>query len=192
MSRSVESPASREVAAARAMDDQRFIRTAMEDASGFTTVPGAWLAAVGGFALGTVAYLRWGTDAAPGSPRWIVSWALAAGLSLATGVLLIRRKASGAPGARASRPGGSSSRRGALLVAGLLASLGAGGPGSRPPAGLWLASYGAGVLPGRVLAAAGARARRCCLALEARVRTARPRRHLPRRGVRALHLACGS
>ncbi len=79
MPRSVESPAVREVAAARAMDDLRFIRTAMEDASGFTSVPGAWLAVVGGVALGTVAYLRFGADAAPGSARWVVAWGIAAG-----------------------------------------------------------------------------------------------------------------
>lgn len=189
MSRSVESPASREVAAARAMDDLRFIRTAMEDASGFTSVPGAWLAAVGGFALGTVAYLRWGTDAAPGSPRWIVSWALAAGLSLATGVSCSCAARRPARRARASRPG----RKlvlgvGAPLVAGLLASLGAwraGVPDLLP--GLWLASYGAGVLAGGafsprpVLALGGVlpRTRRRRV-----LRAARVRRRLPRRGVR--------
>lgn len=168
MPRSVESPAVQEVAAARAMDDLRFIRTAMEDASGFTSVPGAWLAVIGGVALGTVAYLRFGADVAPGSARWVVAWGIAAALSIATGVLLLRRKASAAPGGRASRPG----RKlvlgvGAPLLAGLLASLGAwraGVPDLLP--GLWLASYGAGVLAGGafsprpVLALGG-----CCLAL---------------------------
>jgi hypothetical protein len=168
MSRSHESPAVREVAATRAMDDLRFIRTAMEGASGFTSVPGAWLAVVGGLALGTVACLRFVADAAPGSEGWVVAWAIAAALSLATGAWMLRRKASGVPGGRASRPG----RKlvlgvGAPLAAGLLASLGAwraGVPDLLP--GLWLASYGAGVLAGGafsprpVLALGG-----CCLAL---------------------------
>jgi len=170
MEPSVESPvdAPHPGAAARAMDDLRHIRSAMEGATGLTSASGGWRAAVGGFALGTVAYRWWGIAVAPGSARWVVSWGFAAALSLATGVFMMRRKSSGRPDGRASRPG----RKlvfgvGAPLAAGLLASVGAWRAGAAELLpGIGLSAYGAGVLAGgafspRPVPALGV----CCMAL---------------------------
>lgn len=134
--------------AARALDDLRYIRAAMEGASGFTSVPGRGLTAVGGIALLAVAAVR-GLDADVGSATWAAVWGAAAALALVAAAVAMQRKG-GVGGARASRPG----RKlllgvGAPWAAGLLASVvawRAGAPTSLPA--LWLSAYGAGVVAG--------------------------------------------
>lgn len=167
-STTITAPRDGAAAAEQAMDDLRYIRAAMEGATQFTSVPGVWLAVVGGMALGTVAWLRSSGTVEAGSPRWVTAWVVAAVLSLATGTLAMRRKSAGRGSGRTSRPG----RKlllgmGAPLAAGLLVSIGAwrvGAVAMLP--GIWLSAYGAGVIAAgayspRAVLALGA----CCLAL---------------------------
>jgi hypothetical protein len=131
-----------------ALDDLRFVRETMEQASGFTAVPGSALAAVGVLALVAAANARLVLRAEPGTDRWLASWATAAVLAVVLGAHALRRKARRRGDAR---PGGIGRKLvlglGAPLFAGLLvtaAAVRAGAPDLL--AGTWLSVYGAGVV----------------------------------------------
>jgi hypothetical protein len=131
-----------------ALDDLRYVREAMERASGVTSVPGTALLAVGGLALAAAGLARLVLGAEPGSTPWLATWGGAAVLGLLLGAFALRAKSRRHPGLAARGP----SRKwllglGAPLLAGLLvsvAALRAGAPALL--AGTWLCAYGAGVV----------------------------------------------
>jgi hypothetical protein len=130
----------------RAMDNLRFIRETMERASAFTAVSG-W----GGVFIGVTAVLASVWAARQTTTRsWLFTWLWEALLSLAVGVITMRRKARNADAPLWSGPG----RRFALslappLIAGLLLTVvlyRAHATASLP--GLWLLLYGTGIVTG--------------------------------------------
>jgi|SRR5262245_5083003 len=134
---------------ARAEEDLRVIRRAMERSGTFTAVPG-----YGGAAMGVV-----GVSAAiagslqPTAERWLATWLIAAAIAFAIEVGAMRRKA-----AHAGVPlSGSLAQRFALglsapLAAGvaLTAALRSAGHWSLMPS-MWLLLYGAGVVTGGIV-----------------------------------------
>lgn len=127
-----------------AVDDLRFIRSAMERAGAFTAVPG-W----GGVAMGVTALAAAVIAAAqPSTARWLAVWVAAAAVASAIGLWTMARKAR-----RLDVPLVSGAGRkfalgllppvlvGALLTAALL---GAGEPALLP--GVWLLLYGTGIM----------------------------------------------
>ncbi|MFN2385413.1 MAG: hypothetical protein ABR576_03870 [Thermoanaerobaculia bacterium] len=131
---------------ARAEDNIRYIRDAMERAGSFTAVPGA-----GGVAMGVTALAAWPlAERVPGPGDWLVVWLATAAVAATIGVLATIRKA-----ARARTPLGSGPARKFLLalspamLAGALvtgALWRAGLVGLLP--GVWLLLYGAAVVSG--------------------------------------------
>jgi hypothetical protein len=130
-----------------AAEDLRFVRAAMEGASGFTAVPGSALVAVGLLGLVAAANARWVLRAPPGTDRWLASWATAAVLAAFLGAYALRRKAR-----RGAGPPGAVGRKlvlglGAPLLAGLLVTVAALRTGATDLlAGTWLSVYGGGVV----------------------------------------------
>src|SRR5437868_4033001 len=136
---------------ARAMDNLRFIRETMENASSFTAVSGWGQCAIGLTALGA-AYIA-ARQSAPGhfvTGGWIKVWLVAACVSLAlsAGTMWLKARAAELP--LWSRPGrklvlnfAPPALVGALLT---LALYGAGLTSLIPP--MWLLLYGAGVITG--------------------------------------------
>ena len=129
---------------ARAMDDLRFIRETMENASAFSTFSGLGLGLIGGIA--TLAGLI--ARAEPTRPRWLLVWIAAAAVSAVAGALSTAWKTRAL--AQPLIPGPS--RKFALslapaLFAGLLltAVLGRAGLFDLLP-GIWLLLYGAGLV----------------------------------------------
>ena len=128
------------------MDNLRFIRETMERASAFTAVPG-W----GGVFIGTTALFACAWAARqPTIHEWLFTWLWEALLSIAVGLVTMRRKARQADAPLLSGPG----RKFALsltppLIAGLVltvvlyrAHVYAALPG------LWLLLYGTGIVTG--------------------------------------------
>jgi hypothetical protein len=130
----------------RAMDDLRFIRTAMERASAFTAVPG-W----GGVVMGATALLAAGIAVRqPTAGRWVVIWLAEAAVAALIGGWAMLRKARAAKLPLFVGPG----RRFVLslfppMIAGgfLTYALYRGGQTEALP-GLWLLMYGTAVMTG--------------------------------------------
>ena len=139
---SVPAPALRD----RALDNLRFIRTTMEQASSFTAVPG-W----GQVAMGVTALIAaWIAAMQPSQFRWMTVWMVEGAIALAIGGGTLVRKARAARSPLLSGPG----RRfvlgflppiavGALLTGALYA-----GGVQRLIPGTWLLTYGTGVVTG--------------------------------------------
>jgi len=131
---------------ARAMDNLRFIRETMEQATHFTAVPG-W----GGVGIGLTALAAaWLAARQPSTERWLLVWIVEAALSFSIAGWAMARKARRAGTALLSRPG----RKFALsfspaLVAGgfLTGALHQAGLHRLLP-GAWLLLYGAAVASG--------------------------------------------
>ena len=128
----------------QAVDDLRFIRSAMERAGAFTAVPG-W----GGVGMGGIALLAAPIAAVqPSTTGWLVVWVMTAVLASSIGLASMTRKAR-----RLDVPLGSGPGRkfvlgllpsivvGALLTMTLLRS---GDPGLIPA--IWLLLYGTGIV----------------------------------------------
>ena len=127
-----------------AIDDLRFIRETMENASSFTAVPG-W----GGVAMGATALAAAGLAPAPSnSQAWLLTWLAAALCAFALGALAIYWKARRAGTPVFTRPG----RKFLLslfppLLAGAVLSLAIYGAGlGRLLPAVWLLLYGVGVM----------------------------------------------
>jgi len=127
-----------------AADDLRFIRMAMAGSSTFTAVPG-WSGVWMGLSAVTTAFVA---GPAVDSPAWLRWWLADACIGFALGVLGISRKMR-----RAEAPlSGAVTRRfvlacaPALVVGAALTPVLVGVDGSRWLPGLWLLTYGAGVL----------------------------------------------
>lgn len=127
-----------------AVDDLRFIRSAMERAGAFTAVPG-W----GGVGMGVTALVAAFLAAAQPTPaRWLSIWLLAALVAAAIGLLTMVRKAR-----RLEVPLVTGAGRKfvlgllppILVAAVLTASLLDAGAGSLVPA-VWLLLYGTGIV----------------------------------------------
>ena len=131
---------------ARAMDNLRFIREAMEGASSFTAVPG-W----GQVAIGATAFIAtWLAWRQPTARRWLLVWLAEALLSSLIAGLAMWRKARAREEALFSRPGRKLVTNlspplfvGALLTVVLFRT----GAISLIPS-VWLLLYGAGVVTG--------------------------------------------
>jgi hypothetical protein len=129
---------------ARAADNLRYIRDAMERAGAFTAVPGR-----GGVVMGVTALAAaWLAARAGSEALWLKVWLAEAVLALLIGLAAIRRKASRAAVSSASGP----ARKFALallppLAVGALLTLALGRAGflSLLP-GVWLLLYGAAVV----------------------------------------------
>jgi hypothetical protein len=131
---------------ARAMDNLRFIREAMESASSFTAVSGWGQAAIGATAF-AAAWLAWRQATVR---RWLLVWLAEALLSLAIAGLAMRRKARAREESLLSKPGRKLAVNmspplfvGALLTVVLFRA----GASSVIPSA-WLLLYGAGVVTG--------------------------------------------
>ena len=131
---------------ARAMDNLRFIREAMESASSFTAVSGWGQAAIGLTAL-AASYMAW---VQPARRDWLAVWFAEAAVSLLIAGFSMWRKARAHEQALLSRPGrklvinfAPPVAVGALLTAVLFRS----GQWQLIPA-VWLLLYGAGVVTG--------------------------------------------
>jgi hypothetical protein len=131
---------------ARALDNLRFIRTAMERASSFTAVPGK-----GQVAMGVTACLAALIAARqPTSLAWLLAWLAEAALALAIALWTMRRKARAFGVSLFTGPGGRFWRglcppllAGALLTLVLARA----GQFDLLP-GVWLLLYGTGVFTG--------------------------------------------
>lgn len=128
-----------------ALEDLRFIRSAMERASSFTGVPGKGLVAIGATAV--VASML--ASRQPTSPGWLLIWLAEAALALAIAVLTIRQKARksnqpafSGPGSRFVLSLAPPLFAGALLTLFLYQDIFPYLPG------LWLLLYGTGVVTG--------------------------------------------
>ena len=127
-----------------AVDDLRFIRSAMERAGAFTAVPG-W----GGVGMGGIGLLAAPVAAIQSSTgAWLVVWVMAALLASGIGLVSMARKARRLDVPLASGPGRKfalgllpSLVVGAFLTAALLR---AGDPGLVPA--VWLLLYGTGIV----------------------------------------------
>ena len=130
----------------RAVENLRFIRTTMEQASSFTAVPGWGQVAMGATALGAA----WLAALQPNEVRWITLWMIEGAVALAIGGGTLMRKARAVNSPLLSGPG----RRfflaflppivvGALLTGALYA-----GGMQRLIPGTWLLTYGTGVVTG--------------------------------------------
>ncbi|MGH7557903.1 MAG: hypothetical protein ACREMD_09075 [Gemmatimonadota bacterium] len=127
-----------------AVDDLRFIRSAMERAGAFTAVPG-W----GGVAMGVIALAAALIAAAqPSTGRWLAVWVGAAAIASAIGLWTMARKARRLDVPLVSGPGRKFALGllppvgvGALLTAALLRS---GDPAMIPA--VWLLLYGTGIV----------------------------------------------
>ncbi len=131
---------------ARAMDNLRFIREAMESASSFTAVSGWGQAAIGVTAF-AAAWLAWRQAT---TRRWLLVWLVEALLSAAIAGVAMWRKARAREESLLSRPGRKLAINmspplfvGALLTVVLFR---ANAPRVIPAA--WLLLYGAGVVTG--------------------------------------------
>jgi hypothetical protein len=131
---------------ARAEDNLRFIRTAMEKASSFTAVPG-W----GGAGMGATALLAAGLSLTASTPQgWLAVWLLEAVLAFGIGLTAVARKAR-----RTSTPLFAGPARRFFLTfsppvaagAILTVALARGGRYGQLP-GVWLLLYGAAVVCG--------------------------------------------
>jgi hypothetical protein len=128
----------------RALEDLRFIRQTMERTAAFTAVPGrggVWMGCVG-----VTAAILAGTHRAPHT--WLAVWLGAAAIAFPIGVVTIARKARAAGTPVRSAAGRSFIRglapplaAGALLTVALVRR---GTPDVLP--GVWLLTYGAGVI----------------------------------------------
>jgi hypothetical protein len=131
---------------ARAMDNLRFIREAMESASSFTAVSGWGQALIGATAL-CAAWIAWRQTT---TRRWLLVWFIEALLSAAIAGLAMWRKARAREESLLSKPGRKLAVNmspplfvGALLTVVLFRA----GTVSAIPA-VWLLLYGAGVVTG--------------------------------------------
>jgi hypothetical protein len=176
----------------KAARDLELIRDAMERSTRFTAVPG-W----GGIGMGVVALIAWGLGTlgeAPGD--WVLCWLAAAPVAILVGVIAMLRKA----GRENVSLGGAAGRRFGLgllppllLGAVLTAAVWPLGAWTLLP-GVWLMSYGAGVLAGgthsvRVVPVMGV----CFMALGAVALFSTPRvgHALLATGFGGLHIAFG-
>jgi len=132
-------------ATAEAIADLRYIRRTMERAT-FTAVPGSALVAVGVLALAAAANARWVLPGAPGSDRWLASWAVAGLLSALLVGLAFRAKArrNGVPGSTRKLLFGMGAPL--LAVVAITAACRGAGAGANLLAGVWLVGYGGGVV----------------------------------------------
>ena len=131
---------------ARAMDNLHFIRTTMESAGAFTSVPGK-----GGIAMGCIGLLACAVAAQPAlDDRWLTFWLLAGALAAIVGGLAMSRKAQ----SQGERLFGTVGRRFFLsltppiVAAAVLTPVFVGSMTRGEIAGMWLLLYGAGVLAG--------------------------------------------
>ena len=131
---------------ARAMDNLRFIRETMENASAFTAVSGWALVAIGLLASGVTLVTAFGATA----QVWLAAWLATALVSLLISAWAMNRKARAAGTSLLSRPGRKLAYNfsppafaGALLTIALYRA----GLFSLMP-GVWLLTYGAGVITG--------------------------------------------
>jgi hypothetical protein len=143
-----------------AAENLRFIRSAMERSSTFTSIPGA-----GGAAMGVIALAAAGVAATqPTSERWLATWLIAAATAAIVGFIAMARKA--------RRAGlsltGTSARRFALgmaapFVAGAAITYALWSVGHfTVMAPTWLLLYGAGVLTGGIFSVPVVRAVGVC------------------------------
>ena len=149
MPNSMSNPSAPSSLHAHAAENLDFIRATMERAAGFSAVPGWGGAAMGVTALAAAPLAH----AASGSPRWLVTWLVEAGIATAIGLMAMTSKArrAGTPlSAPAARKFGlafvPAIAAGAVLTAllyrrGLMADL----------PGCWLLLYGAAVASGGAL-----------------------------------------
>lgn len=131
---------------ARAMDNLRFIREAMENASAFTAVPG-W----GGVWMGITALLAATWAANLSSPtRWLQAWLVEAGVAIAIGFGMMIRKARIVNISLLSVPSRKFvlSLSPPLLVGGLLTVVMYRAGLIHIIPGLWLLMYGTGIVTG--------------------------------------------
>lgn len=132
-----------------ALDNLRYIRSAMERAGTFTAVPGWGTIAVGITAVG--ASLVAGNDAL--STRWLLTWLAEAAVATAVAAVFIAKKARATSTALTSGP----ARRFALafvpaLVAGIVLTFILWSRGLRAEvAPMWLLLYGTAVMAGGAL-----------------------------------------
>jgi hypothetical protein len=138
--------------AEHAAENLQFIRHAMERSATFTAVPGLGGAMMGTIGLVAAAAASW----QPSAERWLLVWLVAAATALATGVVMMRRKAArvgvpltGAPGRRFALSLSAPLIAGAAMTFGLWMH---GAWALMPPA--WLLLYGTGVLTGGALSVA--------------------------------------
>ena len=129
-----------------AMDNLRFIRSAMESSASFTSVPG-----LGGVAVGLTGLLAGVLAGRPAlSGHWLTIWVLAAIVALVQGGLFMAKKARG-QGVRLSR---GVARRfffsftPPLVAASTLTVVFEGTAAEGVIPGLWLLLYGSGVISG--------------------------------------------
>ncbi|MCC6294964.1 MAG: hypothetical protein IT164_20095 [Bryobacterales bacterium] len=130
----------------RAMDNLRFIRSAMERAGSFTAVPGKGGMAMGAIALAAAAVAHRQAALA----HWMGVWVAAAAAASLIGVVTMNAKATSAGTPLLTAPG----RKFIFsflpsIVTGLLLTATQTAEGSRAHlAGMWLLLYGSGVLAG--------------------------------------------
>lgn len=131
---------------AHAMDNLRFIRETMEDASSFTAVPG-----VGGIVVGLTALAAALVAANQATTeRWLATWLVEGAVGLAIGLFAMVRKSRAAQMSLWSRPG----RKFALglappmLAAALLTIVLYRAELASQLPGTWLLLYGVGVVTG--------------------------------------------
>ncbi|HXF47978.1 MAG TPA: hypothetical protein VNL73_00950 [Verrucomicrobiae bacterium] len=128
-----------------ALEDLRFIRSTMEQASSFTGVPGKGLVVMGLTAIGASIL----ASKQPTSPKWLLVWLAEAALALAIAIFAIRQKARksnqpafSGPGSRFILSLAPPLFAGALLTLILYQDIFPHLPG------LWLLLYGTGVVTG--------------------------------------------
>ncbi|MGH7503823.1 MAG: hypothetical protein ACREL7_19010 [Longimicrobiales bacterium] len=132
---------------ARAIDNLRFIRDAMERASAFTAVPGA-----GGVGMGLIALAAVPVAVAqrPDAVAWLRVWLLAAVFAAAVGAVAMARKARRANASLLSGPGRRfvlSFATPVVVGAALTVALAQAGSHTLLP-GVWLLLYGTAVVTG--------------------------------------------
>ena len=130
----------------RALEDLRFIRETMEQASAFTAFSGWSLVIIGATAMVTAVI----APADPGTASWLLLWIGEAALALAIAVTATLRKTAAAGEPRWSGPAlkFTFSVAPALIVGALLTAVLAGSALAHLLPGVWTLLYGAGLVSG--------------------------------------------